>query len=574
MNRVLSSRGAQVGGDKESRRGERGERRKEKGERREEGGPSASKPASAGRAGGERVGRGATQGGLPLAPGRVTHSNWGMHGKVYLVGAGPGAPGLITLRGVRCLERADLVLYDYLVNPRLLQHAPPTAQCICLGRHGRTRVWSQAEIDRAMIEAASAGKTVVRLKGGDPAVFGRLAEELEALGRHGIEYEVVPGITAALAAASFAGVAITHRDHASAVAIVTGQESEGKRGLSVDYGQLARFPGTLVIYMGVTTAPQWTEALLAAGMPPDTPAMIIRRCSCPDQTTLACTLGEVTEHLVPASKLRPPVIVVLGRVAASPRALSWFERRPLFGQTVLVTRPEHQVADLHESLEELGAHVLLQPAIEVHEPADWQAVDRALAQLSSYDWIVFSSVNGVQALLARLGALGRDLRALAGARLAAIGPATVSALAAYHLRTDLQPARYQAEDLADALAPQAPGQRFLLIRASRGREVLADRLQAAGGTVEQIVVYESVDVTTPGEEIAQQLRDGQIHWTTVTSSAIARSLGRMFGDDLRKTRLVSISPVTSATLRELGFEPAAEAEEATMAGLLRALAQR
>ncbi len=214
-------------------------------------------------------------------------------GKVYLVGAGPGAPGLITLRGVQCLERADVVLYDYLVNPRILQHAPSTAERICLGQHGRTRLWSQAEIDAAMVESARAGKTVVRLKGGDPAVFARGAEEVEVLCRHGIEFEVVPGITAALAAGSYAGVPITHRDYASAVAIVTGQETDGKVGLTLDYGKLAQFPGTLVVYMGVTTAPQWTAALLQAGMPPETPAMIIRRCSFPDQTTVRCTLSQI-----------------------------------------------------------------------------------------------------------------------------------------------------------------------------------------------------------------------------------------------------------------------------------------
>jgi uroporphyrinogen III methyltransferase/synthase len=495
-------------------------------------------------------------------------------GKVYLVGAGPGAPGLITLRGVQCLERADVVLYDYLVNPRILRHAPAAAERICLGQHGRARLWSQAEIDAAMVESVRAGKTVVRLKGGDPAVFARGAEEVDVLYRHGIAFEVVPGITAALAAGSYAGVPITDRDYASAVAIVTGQETDGKAGLTLDYGKLAQFPGTLVVYMGVTTAPQWTAALLQAGMSPEMPAMIIRRCSFPDQTTVRCTLSQIANHLVPATKLRPPVIVILGRVAARSPEMSWFERRPLFGQTVLVTRPEHQAGELAERLEECGARVLFQPAVVVREPRDWVGVDNALAQLNTCDWLVFSSVNGVHALLGRLAATGRDLRALAGVRLAAIGPATLAALAEYHLRADLQPERYQAEDLADALLPDAAGKRFLLARASRGREVLAERLRAAGGTVEQVVVYESIDVETPDADVAQQLRESRVDWTTVTSSAIARSLWGMFGDDLKKTRLVSISPVTTATLRELGLEPAAEAAEATVAGVAAVLCHR
>jgi uroporphyrinogen III methyltransferase/synthase len=495
-------------------------------------------------------------------------------GKVYLVGAGPGAPGLITVRGVECLAQADVVLYDYLVNPRILQHAPAAARRICLGRHGKTRLWSQAEIEAAMLEAARAGQTVVRLKGGDPAVFARGAEELDLLVRHKIAFEVVPGITAALAAGSYAGVPLTHRRLASAAAVVTGQETEGKDELALDYHALAQFPGTLVIYMGVTTAPRWTAALMAAGMPSETPAAIIRRCTFPDQRTIRCTLGEVTQHLLPSTRLRPPVIVILGAVAGLGASASWFEQRPLCGQSVLVTRPEHQAAELGAMLEDCGAEVWYQPAIALRPPPDWRPVDDALARLSSFDWVVFSSVNGVRALIGRLAATGRDLRALGSARLAAIGPATAAALAEYHLRSDLQPERYQAEDLAAALAADARGRRFLLARASRGREVLAEQLQEAGGSVEQVVVYESVDVDTPDPEIVQQLAERRVDWTTVTSSAIARSLWRLFGDDLRRTRLVSISPVTSAALRELGLEPAREAAAATMAGIVEALCQR
>lgn len=494
-------------------------------------------------------------------------------GRVYLVGAGPGAAGLITLRGVECLQRADVVLYDYLVNPQILQHARPDAQRICLGRHGHSRIWTQEEISAQTVAFAVEGRTVVRLKGGDPAVFARGSAEIEALVEQGIPFEIVPGITTALAAGSYTGVPLTHRRWSSAVALVTGQETRAKTEPGIDYRKLAQFPGTLVIYMGATTAEYWTEELMAGGMSPDTPALIIRRCSFPNQLTVSCTLGEVSGHFSGRQKLRPPVVVVIGEVAGLPRPGNWFERLPLIGQTVLVTRPAGQSASLRSQLQELGAEVLLQPAIEVREPNDWSAADKALARLEAYDWVVFSSVNGVRALANRLFASGRDVRALGSVRLAAIGPATAEALEDYHLRADRCPQRYQAEDLAESLVAEASGARFLLVRASRGREVLAERLSEAGAAVDQAVFYDSVDVEAADDEIVTAMRRGRIGWTTVTSSAIARSLANLFAADLAQTRLVSISPITSATLRELGYEPAAEAHEATMDGVVDAMLQ-
>ncbi len=494
-------------------------------------------------------------------------------GKVYLVGAGPGAAGLITLRGVECLRRADVVLYDYLVNPQILQHAHEDAERICLGRHGGTRIWTQPEINAKTVARALAGQTVVRLKGGDPAVFARGQEEVDALVEHGIPFEIVPGITAALAAGSYAGVPITHRNCASAVALVTGQEMSGKSSPGVDYDHLAQFPGTLVFYMGVTTAGTWTQALIDGGMSQDTPALIIRRCSFPNQRTISCTVGQLQEHLTGADKLRPPAIVVIGKVAALPRTANWYEQLPLFGHSILVTRPAGQAASLAAQLEELGAEVFVQPAIELREPPDWGPADEAIGHVDRFDWLVFSSSNGVEAFMKRLQLQGRDLRALGGAKLAAIGPATVAALKAYHLQADCLPQRYQAEDLAEALLHDAAGKRFLLVRASRGRDVLAQRLSDAGAAVEQVVFYESVDVLATDPQIAHAMADGNIGWTTVTSSAIARSLARLFPEDLAKTQLASISPLTSGVLRELGLEPVVEAREATMDGIVQAILQ-
>ncbi len=513
-------------------------------------------------------------------------------GKVYLVGAGPGDPGLITLRGVEILQRADVVLYDYLVNPLVLRHCRSEAMLISLGKHGSGRVLSQDEINERLVGLARIFPTVVRLKGGDPLVFARAGEELDCLTRHEIPFEIVPGVTAAIAAASYAGIPLTHRDSASAVALVTGHEEAGKIESALDYAALARFPGTLVFYMGVTTAEHWSQELIAAGKPAETPVAIVRHVSRSDQQRLDTTLGEVAA-MVKQHHLRPPVVFIIGDVAAHGPAWSWFEQRPLFGQTILVTRPEHQADDLARPLVELGADVLLQPAISIFPPGlrshvdpqyldtvvrmapehgRWEKVDRALELLDRQDWIVFSSSNGVRYFLNRLPHVRRDMRWLASVKIAAIGAATAEELSRFHLKADLIPDEFRAESLAAALAGAAAGKRFLLVRASRGREVLAEELTKAGGIVEQVVAYDSVDVEKPDPEIAARMAAGQIDWTTVTSSAIARSLARLFGDSLRRTKLVSISPITSATLRELALEPAAEAKEYTMAGVVNAIA--
>jgi uroporphyrinogen III methyltransferase/synthase len=507
----------------------------------------------------------------PMSNRFMSQNDVGNPGRVYLVGAGPGDPRLITLRGVDCLKRADVIIYDYLVNPQILKHAPPEAERICLGSHGKRRTLEQSEVNQRMVDLARQGKTVVRLKGGDPMVFGRLSEETECLAANGIPFEIVPGITAALAAGSYAGIPFTHRDIASAVALVTAQENSEKVDSTLDYAALAMFPGTLVFYMGVTTAANWTKALIEAGKPPDTPVAIVRRCSFPDQLTLRCRLDEIVEKLTPPVRIRPPAIVIVGQVAQSPDTLSWFERQPLIGQRIVVTRPADQSGTLAERLEELGAQVFVQPAITISDPPDWRAVDEALKSLPTYDWLVFSSSNGVRYVLNRLLATGGDLRRLGGVRLGAIGPGTCEALSHFHLKADLVPEEYRAEALAGALANQSQTKRVLLARASRGRDVLPERLRTAGVTVDQVVVYSSTDVTCADEEIARLLAAGRIDWLTVTSSAIARSLVAMFGADLGKTRLASISPITSETLRESGYNPAVEASIYTMDGVVDAI---
>lgn len=493
-------------------------------------------------------------------------------GKVYLVGAGPGDPGLITVRGGECLRQADLVLYDYLVNPAVLRYVPASAEVVCLGHHGGERLMPQEEIQQRMIQAATEGRTVVRLKGGDPMVFGRGAEEIDALRAAGVPYEIVPGITAAVAAAGYAEIPITDAEHSSAVALVTGQERHHKGAARLDYGALADFPGTLIFYMGVTSAREWSDALIARGKPADTPVILVRRCSWSDQTTIRCTLGTVADEIA-SRRLRPPAVIVVGAVGRLAPEVSWFCARPLVGTRVLVTRPREQSHDLCQRLIELGADVLVQPAIAISDPPDWQQADDALNHLDRYDWVVFSSANGVRQFLDRLEQMA-DLRRLGRVRIAAIGPGTAEELARYRLRADRIPDQYRAEALAESLAGEARGQRFLLIRASRGREVLAEQLTAAGAHVEQIVAYTNTDVTEADPQITAALAAGQIDWITVTSSTIARSLVRLFGEGLRLAKLVSISPITSDVLRGLDYPPAAEAAQYTISGVIEAILEQ
>lgn len=491
-------------------------------------------------------------------------------GPVFLVGAGPGDPGLLTLRGQDALRRADVVLYDYLANPQLLEHAPAGAELVCLGRHGQGRLLSQNEIHQRMIAAAQAGKTVVRLKSGDPLVFARAWEELSALHAAGIAYEIVPGVTAGLAAASYAGVPSTHRDHASAVALITGHEDDAKAASALDWPALAQFPGTLVVYMGVTTVAHWSQALMAAGKSADTPVVVVRRCSWPNQKRHVCTLGDVAE-VVATHRLRPPVVFLIGAAVESAELTDWFGSRPLFGKRVVVTRAEHQSGPLRDKLQQLGAEALLQPAITILPPEDWSLVDDAIASLPTFDWLVFSSANGVRMFCDRLHDLGRDARQLAGVKMAAIGPGTAAELANYHLHADLQPTEYRAEALAASiLAADRPGA-ALLARASRGRDVLADELRRGGVQVTEVVTYRSEDVPHANPEIAAMIEQGQVDWITVTSSAIARSVARLFGKSLRSVRLASMSPITSATLRELGYSAAAEARQYTLDGVVQAI---
>jgi uroporphyrinogen III methyltransferase/synthase len=495
--------------------------------------------------------------------------------RVFLVGAGPGNPGLLTLRAVEVLARADLVLYDRLVSPRLLEFAPPSARRICvreLHEHHAERV---PLVNEMLVTAATQGQCVVRLKGGDPYVFGRGGEEAELLHQAGVPFEVVPGVTAALGAAAYAGIPLTDRRYASAVAFVTGHEQDDKADARLDWDALARFPGTLVFYMGFGRLSRIAGSLIERGKAADTPAALVYWATTGRQRTVEATLADLP-GAVAAAGLKSPALVFVGPVVRLRPALDWFAARPLLGRRVLVTRPRQQAGDMVRRLEELGAEVLALPAVEVRDPPDWGPVDRAVAELAHYQWLVFTSVNGVHFFLRRLRQQGRDLRALGTTRLAAIGPVTADALRSYHLEPDLVPAQYDSESLAQELRARAAGQRILLVRADRGRELLRQELGPVAD-VEQVAAYSQLDAVTIDADLAGQLRNGEIDYIALTSSNIARALVRLLdAEALARLRdgtvkLVTISPVTSAAVRDLGLPVAAGATEYTTEGVIAAI---
>jgi uroporphyrinogen III methyltransferase/synthase len=488
-------------------------------------------------------------------------------GKVFLVGAGPGDPGLVTVRGLALIRAADAIFYDNLATPALLAHARPDAETLYVGKKRAAHAYSQEEINRMLVERARAGKSVVRLKGGDPFIFGRGGEEAEALADAGVSFEIVPGVSSALGAAAYAGIPLTHRATTSAVTFVTGHAAE-----SIDWAAMGK-ADTLVLFMGLTSFAEVARRLIDAGRRPETPAAAIRWATRPDQTTLTGTLADLAAR-IEAAGLKPPALVIVGEVVGLRSRLDWFERLPLFGKRILITRPKGQSAELAEKLRRLGADPVELPAIEIRPPAGLQPLDDAIAQLETYDWLIFTSRNGVERFVERLDASPQDWRALR-AKVCAIGPATASALSDLHLKVDIVPEEYVAEGLLAALEPHGlDGKRILIPRALVARDLLPDTLRVRGAHVEVVAAYETVAPEGAAER-ARALFSGQApppDWVTFTSSSTASNLAKMVGvEPLRRSRAASIGPVTSATLRKLGLEPAAEASEYTVDGLIAAI---
>jgi len=478
------------------------------------------------------------------------------------------------------LAAADLVLYDQLVPLRLLDFANPTAEMVCIRDLPTQQTDKSSALYARIIEAAGQGKRVVRLKGGDPLVFGRGGEEAEVLRRSGLAYEIVPGVTAALAAAAYLDIPLTHRNHTSAVAFVTGHELPNRPSTRLDWEALARFPGTLAIYMGIARLPVISAELMKYGKDPNTPSVICERASTGAMRSVSARLADL-EAVRRAAGLEAPGLILIGEAAGHRPSLSWFEQRPLFGRRVLVTRPRHQAEEMVRTLERLGAVPFQLPTMEIRDPTDRTPLDTALATLrssdDSYDWLVFTSANGVHAVMKRLAQLGRDVRDLGRVKLAAIGPKTAAVLRGYHLNPDVVPeSAFIAEGLVESLREAVRGKRVLLLRANRGRDHLPTEL-AKVATVSQVTAYEQVDAVDVGGEIFNSLRRGEIEFVTLSSSNVARALLSHFDDTLRgrvdrdEVKLVCISPETGRAVRDLGFRVAAEAEVYTSAGLIAAV---
>lgn len=498
-------------------------------------------------------------------------------GKVWLVGAGPGDPGLITVAGLEALRQADVVVYDRLVSQQLLDESPDGAETVFVGKEGGGESWSQEEINQLLISRARQGKRVVRLKGGDPFLFGRGGEEALALAEAGIPYEIVPGVTSALAVPAYAGIPVTHRGLSSSLAIVTGHEDPAKGGSSLRWEHLATATDTLVVLMGTRTLPQTVEALLQHGRSPDTPVAVVRWGTTPRQRAVVGTLADIVQRVEEAG-LTPPALAVVGPVVVLREALSWYETRPLFGQSVLVTRTRHQAGELARLLAQAGAWPLELPVIQIERLEQPPGLEEALAALrqGAYRWTVFTSANAVEEFFRHLERRRLDARALAGTRIAAIGPGTARALGQRGLTPDLLPDEYIAEGVLAALLPHiSPGDRVLLPRAEGARTELVQGLAARGVRVDVVVLYRSVLPTRMPQEPLQMLRRGEIDVVVLTSSSTVRNLVRLLGEEvgcLARAVLACIGPVTAQTVEELlERRPEVVAQEYTMAGLVEAL---
>ena len=488
------------------------------------------------------------------------------HPKVYLVGAGPGDPQLITVKGRRILEEAGAILYDHLAPEALLDFAPREAERVYVGKKKSAHAFTQEEICDMLIERARRGLTVVRLKGGDPFLFGRGGEEAEALADAGIPFEVVPGVTSPLGIAAYTGVPLTHREHTSAVTFVTGHAVD-----AVDWNKVGHAE-TLVIFMGLTTFAAIAHELIARGRAPETPAMAVRWATRPDQETITGTLATLP-RLIAERGMKPPATIVVGEVVTLREKLDWFERLPLFGRRIVVTRARGQVDALASRLEMLGAGVIEMPAIEIRPAADPAPLDRAIANLASYDWLIFTSANGVKYFLDRLDASPSDLRSLR-ARICAIGPATRAAVEALHLKVDLMGKEYVAEGLLAAFAVHdLAGKRVLLPRAAVARDLVPVELTRRGAQVDVVEAYRTVmpeDAARRAQEIFEAPHRPDI--VTFTSSSTVRNFVAAAGPGaVAGVKVASIGPVTSRTARDLGLAVDAEAREFTINGLVGAV---
>jgi len=490
----------------------------------------------------------------------------------YLVGAGPGDPGLLTIKGRDCLQQADVVVYDYLCNPELLAYAPEAAEKIYAGKKAGAHTLPQGGINELLVAKVKQGKTVVRLKGGDPFVFGRGGEEAESLAEAGCEFEIVPGISSAIAGPAYAGIPVTHRACNTTLTIFTGHEDPEKDETGLDFAAIAKTPGTKVMLMGVERLDAICANLQKEGMASETPVALIRKATTPEQQTISGTLTDIASK-VSEAEFTAPAVAVFGDVVKLRSKLRWFESRPLFGKRIAVTRTRKQAGELVHSLRELGADAYELPTIRIEEPKDKKAFYELVLDSHGYDWIVFTSPNGVDAFFKAFYEIYRDARDIGAARIAAIGPATAERVRNYRLTVDLQPEKFVAESLLAELQKETSVEnlKFLLPRAEGAREMLATELSKLGAIVDEAVAYRTVPETEDVSGGIRRFREEGADLITFTSSSTAENFMELKLPMPAGLRTASIGPVTSKTMKTLGLKVDIEAKTHDIPGLLKAI---
>jgi uroporphyrinogen III methyltransferase/synthase len=496
-------------------------------------------------------------------------------GKVYLVGAGPGDIGLMTIKGLKCLQKADVVVYDFHINPQILNQVKQEAEFIYAGKRGGHHAMTQDQINDALIRKARQGKIVCRLKGGDPFVFGRGGEEAEVLSEEGIPFEIISGVSSVIAVPACAGIPLTHRKYASSFAVITGNEAATKAGSSIYWSGLAKSYDTLVFLMGTKNVSTISRNLIEGGKPPDTPVALIRWGTRPDQETVAGPLESIS-RLVRESKLKAPAVMVVGDVVRLRASLAWYEKKPLFGHRILITR---EYSSDYEPLEELGAEIFEFPTIRIVPPKSYKELDGAIKRIESYGWLVFTSANGVRYFMNRFLRNGRDVRDLKGIRLCAVGTKTAEAIANYGMKVELVPDEFNAEGLSEAFlrlsgstSGTLKGVRFLLPRAEEARELFPARIRAMGGEIETPAAYRTVKPQRHGKMLKRFLFEGRISVATFTSGATFTNFLDIVGRDalplLEEIAIAAIGPVTKKTIEKSGLKVHILPKEATVSAMV------
>ncbi|RJQ52699.1 MAG: uroporphyrinogen-III C-methyltransferase [Nitrospiraceae bacterium] len=504
-------------------------------------------------------------------------------GKVYIVGAGPGDINLLTIKGLKCLQKAEVVIYDFHLNAQVLNYISGDAEFIYAGKRGGHHTMTQDEINRTLVEKAKEGKVICRLKGGDPFVFGRGGEEAEELAKEGIEFEVVPGVSSAIAAPAYAGIPLTHRLYSSSLAVVPGYEDAEKKESSIDWTKLATGAGTIVFLMTVKNISSVCRRLIENGRSAETPVAVVRWGTRADQTTVVGNLGNISA-LIRESDIKPPAVMVVGEVVRLREVLKWYEKKPLFGQRILITR-EHSAG--FEQLEDMGAEIIEFHTIKIVPPEDWTELDNAIDKITSYDWLVLTSVNGVKYFFQRLREKDRDIRDLKGIKVCAVGSKTAGAINNYGIKVDLVPEEFNAEGLIDAFSKEQrtqnkeqrlKGLRMLLPRAESAREIFPQKVRELGGEIDVVTAYRAVKPEMHGKRVKRFLKEGKVTIATFTSAATFNNFMEIAGEDadilLKDVAIAVIGPVTAKAVEKAGLKVSIMPAAATIEALVREIIQR